>query len=178
MVTLYVWKRLGNSPGHVALSFSSNYVSVWPSREDAVLKDMVKNTPKGNVKDFTIGATHAPRLSKGYKIDRSIMDRDATLRIELPKMDIAAMSIKWNEYKVNPTRFNTRKSNCSTLVAAFLELGSGVTYSSVPSVRIQDYTTSRFRQVAFQLRFMGNTVNMWSPEDVHRYAVQIKNQLG
>lgn len=178
VTTLYIWQKTGKSPGHAALSFGNTYISIWPAREDSALKDLMTNSPKGNVKDFTIGMTHAPRLSKGYKIDRSIMDREATNRMVLNRLDTATMAVRWNEFKSNPARFNTRKANCSTLVATFLEIGSGVPYHTSPCVKIHDYTQNKLKQLAFQLRFLGNSVEMWSPEDVQRYALQIKSKLG
>lgn len=178
MTILYIWHRTQKSPGHAALSFDNCYISLWPAREDSVLKDMMKNSPKGNVKDFSLGVTHAPRLSKGYKVDRSIMDREASIKMDLHRLDTATMAIRWNEFKANPARFNTRKANCSTLVATFLEIGSGVPYHTTPCVKIQNYTQNKVKQLAFQIRFLGNSVEMWSPEDIQRYALQIKSTLG
>ena len=67
------------------------------------------------------------------------------------------------------------KSNCSTVVASLLEIGSGIAPSKSPSIRINEYVNNKYMRWVLKLRFFGNYIDMWTPNDVMMYALKIRS---
>ncbi len=88
------------------------------------------------------------------------------------------MKSNWLKFKQQPDQYNMRKSNCSTVVASMLELGSGVAPNHTPSIKISEYVGNPYLRWTLKLRFLGNYIEMWTPNDVRLYALQIKSKLG
>lgn len=175
IVKVYVWETTATNPGHASLEFDGQYVSFWPVSENSAVKDTIKNPPgKGNLKDFKLGVTHNVKLSNSYALDMRLERKAADHTILLKGMDVPLMTKQWKAFSVNPQRYNMQNSNCSTVVATFLEAGSGVKYSKIPKIEIDQYITDPVMQFAYRLRYLGNSIKMWTPRDVHQYAKEIQ----
>lgn len=175
-VTVRVWSENNGDHGHASLEFRDQYISFWPGNEANPMADKLKNPDgKGNVKDFTLSVQHTPTLSRKPKMDSRLLKRQPDYIAELPKMNEELMEKCWQEFKAQPKTYNTLNSNCSTVVASFLELGCGIPYGITPSVKIKEYVSNPFKQLLFKIRFNGNSVNMWRPKDVKHYTFKIKS---
>lgn len=178
-VDVYVWLPSGDDHGHASISFDETYISFWPSSESSAFKDKLVNpSGKGNVKDFVLGVNHRVTLSRRYDVDRRLLRREPDFHIKLNRMDESSMKEVWQSFKDKPAPYNTYRSNCSTIIASFLELGSGVPYGNSPCVYIREYVSHPLKQFMFKLRFLGNSIEMWRPDDIRRYALQIKSVMG
>ncbi len=82
----------------------------------------------------------------------------------------------WVKFKADPKKYNMLHSNCSTVVASLLELGSGLPPGKTPSIKIREYVENPYMRWILKLRFMGNNIDMWTPNDVRLYALQIKSR--
>jgi len=80
----------------------------------------------------------------------------------------------WTELKQSPARYNMLKHNCSTVVATILETGSGVSAPFTPTVRVGDHVVDWKLRLLFRIRFLGDSVSMWTPDEVLRYVRAIE----
>lgn len=71
-----------------------------------------------------------------------------------------------------------KSRNCSTVVANFMELGSKIPYTHTPSINLKNYINDPKMLLALKIRFLGSTVQMWTPNDIKKYALQIKSVKG
>lgn len=164
-VTVYVWPRHLGNVGHASIQIGAVYASYWPS------------SPAGK-KDFKVGATHAASYPREYRTDVRLERQDALHAIRLDGLDEAAMLTAWDELRQVGSRYNMVKHNCSTVVATLLLLGSGVKPPCAPAVRIDGIGLPFHLRLSMHVRFLGNTIRMWSPEAVADYARQIQLHLG
>ena len=67
------------------------------------------------------------------------------------------------------------KSNCSTVVATLIEAGSSIPPNHTPNIRINEYVNNPYMRWVLKLRFFGNYIDMWTPNAVMKYALQIKS---
>jgi len=162
---VYVWFNSPTDVGHVSLQVGEVYMSFWP-RDAAKAKA-----------DIKIGQTHAAAFPSSYKVDVRLEGREADSVTRLNRLNEDEMKSHWQRFKLKPDHYNMRKSNCSTVVAALLELGCGVGPTHTPCVRIKDYVNNPFLKWTLKLRFLGNYIRMWTPTDVRLYALQIKSRL-
>ena len=162
--TVYIWKNSPSNVGHVSMMVDDTYVSFWPkSAADAK-------------KDIKVNQTHEAVFPDNYKIDRRLERRDPDSTISILNLDEKLMIDHWTKFKAKPDRYNMRKSNCSTVVASLLELGSGTPPAHSPSIRITDYVINPYLRWLVKLRFLGNYIHMWTPNDVLMYTLQIKSK--
>jgi hypothetical protein len=159
-VTVYVWKLRPDNPGHVSLQIGSVYVSYWPK------------TAAGK-KDVKLGETHDVGFPSEYKMDRRLEHKDADEKRELTGLDTAHMIEAWEAFKKDPVRYNMVDHNCSTVIAALLELGSGVKPSFVSKVAIDDHAANWAQRLFLRVRFFSSSIKMWTPDSVLRYAEEI-----
>lgn len=162
--TVYVWKNSPSETGHVSIQVKDTYISFWP------------NSAAKAKKDIKIGRTHDPAFPSSYKVDCRLEAKEADCEISINKLDEELMIRYWNTFKDKPDQYNMLKSNCSTVAAALLELGSGIPPNHTPSIRINDYINNPFMRWLLKLRFMGNHIHMWTPNNVRRYVLQIKSR--
>lgn len=129
-------------------------------------------------KDFKKLADHEAVFPSSYRTDVRLEKREADHLVVLPRLDEAAMTTAWRDLKLQAARYNMVKQNCSTIVAALLEIGSGITPPVAPTIHINEHLTgNRLMALSMRFRFFGNTIAMWSPNEVHRYAVHIKTRI-
>ena len=175
-VKVYIWRNSSSEPGHASLELNGAYVSYWPQGEDSEFKDFLKNPPsKGAIKDFSAGSTHKPYFPASYRHDCKLERKECDFKITLNKLDEDVILGSWKDFKNNPIRYNMLSHNCSTVVATLLELGSGKPPYHTPSIEISQYVKGSFKRWFFKLRFMGNYIKMWTPNEVHKYALQLKS---
>ncbi|WP_019601590.1 hypothetical protein [Teredinibacter turnerae] len=178
-VTVYIWVTSDENPGHASMEVEEEYISYWPTSEDSDLKDGIKNSPtKGNLNDFKLGITHKASFPSSYRVDRRLERKDADHKIEIHGLNVDAIKVRWLEFKDQAKRYNMQKRNCSTVIASFLELGSEVPYKKTPCVRINQHIGDPVARFFLKLRYLGQWVEMWTPYDVHLYALQIKSAKG
>ncbi|MES2673660.1 MAG: DUF4105 domain-containing protein [Pseudomonadota bacterium] len=163
--TVHIWLLSSGNVGHVSLSIDNQYISFWPSGA-------------AGKKDFKIGQTHEPSFPSSYKIDKRLERKDCDHTVTLTKMDEKLMLKCWAEFKQNPKRYNMVKQNCSTVVAWLLEIGSGVLPGGSKGISINDWVSNPFQKLIFKIKYFGNQIDMWTPNDVHRFALQIKSTKG
>jgi len=160
-VTVYVWKLRKDNPGHVSMQVDGTYMSYWPS--DAAGK-----------KDVKIGQTHEAAFPKSYQSDRRLERKECDARITLQGLATQQMLEAWSQFRQNPQRYNMIEHNCSTVIAALLELGSGVKPSFVPGVAIDDHAGTLAQRIFLRIRFLSAAITMWTPDAVLRYAEEIR----
>lgn len=164
--TVYVWNNSPSDVGHVSMQVNDVYMSFWP-----------KSAAKAK-NDIKMGQTHDPAFPSSYKVDQRLEGKAADNTIVINELDENVMIDHWNTFRGNSEKYNMLKSNCSTVVATLLELGSGVPPNHTPSIRIADYVDNPYMRWLLKLRFLGNYIHMWTPNDVKVYALQIQgNQL-
>jgi len=163
-VIVYVWKNSPSDVGHVSLQINDTYISFWP-----------KSAAKAK-SDIKLGQTHEAAFPSSYKVDRRLEQKDSDNKILLNKLNEELMLDYWNDFKNNQKRYNMLKSNCSTVVASLLEIGSEVKPLKSPSIRINEYVNNKYMRWALKLRFFGNYIHMWTPNDVMMYALQIRSK--
>ncbi len=174
--TVYIWRNTSTDPGHASLELDGAYVSYWPQGEDNEIKDFVKNPPgKGAIKDFNVGSTHKPYFPSSYRHDCKLERRDCDMKIVLNSLDSKVIVDSWDDFKNNPKRYNMLDHNCSTVIATLLELGSGIPPYHTPSIKISEYVKDPYKKWYLKLRFMGNYIKMWTPNNVQKYALQLKS---
>ena len=160
--TVHIWRNASGNVGHVSLSVGTQYVSFWPS--DSAGK-----------KDVKIGTTHEPAFPSSYKVDRRLEQRDCDHAVTLHKIDEPALLKCWETFKTNPKSYNMVKYNCSTVVAWLLQEGSAMTPGSTSGISISDWVTNPIQRWLLKLKYFGDQIDMWTPDDVHRYGLQIKS---
>lgn len=179
LAKVYIWATSDTNPGHVSLELDGAYISYWPIGEDSELKNQVVNPPgKGNLKDFKYGVSHSVTFSSSYKVDRRLERKEADYILTLQGLYVQQMRAQWEDFKKNPKRYNMKSHNCSTVVASFLEVGSGIPYGKTPCIKINSYVDDPMRRFFYKLRFLWHSINMWTPNDVHLYVLQIKSSKG
>ena len=99
---------------------------------------------------------------------------DASCVLSLHNLDEATMIAMWNELRLRGSQYNMVRHNCSTVVAVLLQAGSGLTPPFVPQVRISSIGLPLHVRLSMQLRFLGDTIRMWTPEAVAEYGRQIQ----
>ena len=57
----------------------------------------------------------------------------------------------------------------------YLSLIFGIPPHHTPSIKINEYVKGSYKRWYFKLRFMGNYIKMWTPNDVQKYALQLKS---
>lgn len=177
--TVFIWATNDTNPGHASMQVDDQYISYWPTSEESDLKDGIKNPAgKGNINDFKLGTTHKASFPSSYRVDRRLERKDADYKIEIVGLDVVAIKEQWQQFKEQAKRYNMQKRNCSTVVASFLELGSNVPYHKTPCIRINQYISDPVARLFLKMRFLGQWVTMWTPNDVHLYALQIKSAKG
>lgn len=160
-VTLYVWLLRPDNPGHVSLLVDNVYMSYWP-------------TEAAGKKDVKIGQTHPAGFPKSYAADRRLEGKECDAHRLIPRLDTAVMVSAWNALRDNPTRYNLVDHNCSTVIAALLELGTGMKPLFAPSVRIDDHATGWSQRLFLRMRFLSTSIRMWTPDAVLTYADEIR----
>ncbi len=158
--TLNVWKLRSDNPGHVSLQVDATYISYWPSGPAG----------KGDVK---IGTTHEPSYPSSYALDRRLERKPADVQLLMPRLNTAAVLAAWAEFKLTPRRYNLIDHNCSTVIAALLEIGSGVEPSFVPGVLIDNHASGWAQRMFLRVRFLSDSITMWTPDAVLQYAEEI-----
>lgn len=178
-VFVYIWETTSSNPGHASCEVNEAYISYWPTNEASDHKNAVKNPPgKGNIKDFKIGIDHEVNFPSNYRVDCRLERKQADHKIELKGLNEILIMNEWAHFKKNPKRYNMQKSNCSTVVASFLELGSKIPYTHTPSINLKNFISDPKQLLALKIRFLGTTVQMWTPSDVKKYALQIRSAKG
>jgi hypothetical protein len=148
--------------GHVSLQVNNTYISFWP-----------QSAAKAK-KDIKLGQTHEPVFPSSYRVDQRLERRQADSVITLNNLDETVMIDHWSKFTNNPDKYNMLSSNCSTVVAALLEAGSGIEPPNTPKIRIGDYVDNPYLRWVLKLRFMGNYIHMWTPNDVKLYALHVQ----
>ena len=178
-VKVYIWETTSSNPGHASCEVNEQYISFWPTSETSEVKDRIKNPPgKGNLKDFKIGVDHEVSFPSSYRVDTRLERKQADITIELKGMNEELMMNEWRAFKKNPKRYNMKSYNCSTVVASFLELGSQIPYTHTPSINLKNYINDPKMLLALKIRFLGAIIQMWTPNDVKKYALQLKSKKG
>ena len=173
---VHIWRNTTTNPGHASIQIGGEYVSFWPQGEDSAAKDFIKNPPgKGAIKDFNVGITHKPYFPANYRHDCKLERRESDAKIMLNNINEQELVNSWKSFKDKPKRYNMLSHNCSTVVATLLEIGSGKPPGHTPSIKINDYIKDPYQRMYFKLRFMGNYIKMWTPNDVHAYALQLNS---
>lgn len=160
---VYIWKNSPNDTGHASLQIDNEYVSFWP-----------KGAAKAKT-DIKFGEMHEAVYPKSYRADCRLERKEADKIININGLDEQKMIEFWLRFKKQSSKYNMLKSNCSTVVASLLESGSGVAPNHSPNIRINEYANNAYMRWFLKLRFMGNYINMWTPNDVMIYALQIKS---
>ena len=163
---IHIWLNSPDDVGHVSMQVDDVYMSYWPA-----------GAAKGKT-DIKYGQGHEPSFSSSYRVDVRVERKEADTSIRIDGLDEQQMKSHWASFRQKPDHYNMRKSNCSTIIAALLELGSGVAPNHTPSVRISDYVNNPYLKWTLKLRFLGNYIHMWTPNDVRLYALQVKSRRG
>lgn len=100
------------------------------------------------------------------------------MRLDLRGVDEQRILDAWATFRREPARYNMVKHNCSTVIASLLEIGSGVTPSFTPQIKINDHVRGWPERLLLRLLFLGNSIHMWTPNAVHRYALAVQNRPG
>lgn len=164
-VKVHIWKNSPSSVGHASLEMKAAYVSFWP-------KDAAKAKS-----DIKLGATHEAVFPSSYRTDCRLERQEADKTVNINGLEEAKMIALWQEFKDQAKQYNMLKSNCSTVVASLLEAGSGIPPNHTPNILIRDYVKNPYMSWLLRLRFMGNYIHMWTPNDVMIYALQIKSRI-
>lgn len=159
-VTLYVWRLRPENPGHVSLQVDGTYMSYWP--DGAAGKN-----------DIKLGSTHEAVFPRSYATDCRLERRGADVNRALVGLQDQRMIETWEEFRLNPRRYNMVAHNCSTLIAVVLEAGSGISPSFVPRIQIDDHATNWATRLFLRLRYFGSSIRMWTPDAVLQYAEEL-----
>jgi hypothetical protein len=160
IVTVNVWRVRPDNPGHASLQIGSVYMSYWPSSA-------------AGKKDVKIGQTHDVSFPRSYATDSRIEGHQADEQRLLAGLATDRMIEAWEQFKREPIRYNMVEHNCSTVLAGLLEIGSGVKPSFVSSVSIDDHATNWPQRLFLRVRFFSNSIKMWTPDTLLRYADEI-----
>ena len=162
---VYLWPRQQGNVGHVSLLIGTTYVSYWPG------------SPAGKG-DFKLGTTHAAAFPREYRTDVRLEKGEASERLYLTSLNESAMLSAWTDLVTRGSRYNMVKHNCSTVVAALLTVGSGITPLFAPSIKVSSIGLPFHLQFLLQIKYLGDTIRMWSPDAVAVYAKQIQQHQG
>ncbi len=164
-VIVHIWNNSADDVGHASLEIENKntYISFWPKGSASA---------KGDIK---LGDEHDSHYPSSYKVDLRLEGRHSDQQIRINKLNEDEMIEHWMNFKDNESKYNMKDLNCSTVVASFLEIGSGVSPSNSPRLSIASAVTNKFMRTILKLRFMGNYISMWSPNEVATYALQIKS---
>jgi hypothetical protein len=160
-VTLYIWRLGPTNVGHASLEIGGTYVSYWPAEG-------------AGKKDVKFGQSHQAGFPSAYAVDRRLERKHADEAFTLTSLDTAKMVAAWEQFKLTEPRYNMVEQNCSTVVAVLLQVGSGLQPSFVPAVAIDDHASNLAQRVFLRLRFFSNSIKMWTPDEVLRYAQEIQ----
>lgn len=162
---VHIWTLTSGNVGHVSISVKDRYVSFWPS------------SPAGK-NDFKLGETHEPNFPGSYRHDKKLERRECDFNVVLGNLDEDLMIKLWEEFKNNPKKYNMVKQNCSTVAAWLLEAGSGISPGGAKGININEWVKNPFQKLFLKMKFFGNQIDMWTPNDVHRFALQIASVKG
>jgi hypothetical protein len=160
-VTLYVWKLRPDNPGHVSLQIGTSYASYWPQG----------GAGKNDVK---LGATHEPNFPSCYRADIKLEHKPCDEQRVLAGLATDRMEEAWKQFVLDQRRYNMVAHNCSTVIAALLEVGSGQKPSFIPQVAIDDHAVGWASRMFLRVRFLSSSIRMWTPDAVLRYADEIR----
>lgn len=161
-VTLYVWRSHDGNPGHCAMDVDRTYMSYWPARASSAKKA------------FKLGTTQAAHLSEEYRFDRRVERKPHDALKVLHGLDEKAMKDAWAKVMLQPGRYHMVKHNCSTLIAAVLEVGSGVKPPFTPHIKIHERVHKTYSRLFLRILYLGNTITMWTPDQVWSYAETVR----
>ncbi len=161
---VYIWKNSPQDVGHVSMQVGEAYISFWPRGAASA---------KGDIK---LGEMHDSSTSSNYRVDCRIEGRSADRVVEFSSLNEEKMIAYWRQFIQNSIKYNMLKSNCSTVIASLLEEGSDIKAHNTPNIKITDYVSNPFMQWILKLRFLGGHINMWTPNDVEIYALQVKSK--
>ena len=119
------------------------------------------------------GPAYRPAPDKAPALNFQSVRYDQTEVIR--KIDEPALLKCCETFKTNPKSYNMVKYNCSTVVAWLLQEGSRMTPGSTSGLSISDWVTNPIQRWLLKLKYFGDQIDMWTPDDVHRYALQIKS---
>lgn len=162
--TVYVWMLTPSNVGHVSIQVDAMYMSYWPSQA-------------AGKKDFKIGQTHDPAFPSSYKVDKRLENKDCDQQLIIKGLNETLMLDTWLEFKANPDRYNMVSQNCSTVVAWLLEIGSGLSPTVDKGVEIDQWAPNNLMRFVLKLRYLGNHIDMWTPDAAFNYALQVKGYL-
>jgi hypothetical protein len=158
---VYIWNNSPNVIGHVSLEVKGEYISFWP-------RSAAK--PK---KDIKLSQSHDGGFSKSYKADCRLEGKQADKKLIIHGLDEGAMIKHWHMVKFEPERYNMMNTNCSTIAALFLEIGSSVPIDDIPGIKINDYVKNNIMRFLLKAKFRSGQINMWTPNFVEQYAKKI-----
>lgn len=124
-------------------------------------------------KDFKKGVQHGAGFSREYRMDVRLEKREADERIIIPGQDIERIAEALGELERQESRYNMVRHNCSTVVAAMLQIGSGRMPTFQPKFLITQPGIPFLVQLRLRLQYLGNSIAMWTPEAVGLYARQL-----
>ena len=162
-VTLYIWRLSPTNVGHASLKIGDTYISYWPAES-------------AGKKDVKLGQSHQAGFPSSYAVDRRLERKHADEEFTLTGLDTSKMVEAWEQFKLTEPRYNMVEQNCSTVVAAMLQVGSGLQPSFVPAVAIDDHAKSLPQRIFLRLRFFSSNIKMWTPDEVLRYAQEIQSR--
>lgn len=174
-VTIYIWHNAAGDPDHASMQVGAHYVSYWPKGKSG----KQRNWPKSGAgpKDFKVGTTHPPSFPRKLEMDCRLEGRQADNCLILNGLDESTMVDLWLEMKASKVPYNMVANNCSTIVAILLQAGSGVVPAFPPTISIGESIPRPVPRMLMRLRFLGDTIPMWSPNAVLSYAQQINIQV-
>lgn len=164
-VKLFMWRARHGDPGHISMDVDGTYMSYWPATQSSAKKA------------FKLGFTQAAHLSQEHRFDRKVERKPHDDQKTLHGLNEKAMKDAWALVVLNPGRYHMVKHNCATLIAAVLEAGSGVKPAFTPRINIGERVSWTPSRVLLRILYLGNTIQMWTPEQIWTYAESIRQEL-
>ena len=128
--------------------------------------------------DFKGDAAHPPRFPEGYPSDRRLEgNRDCDRRVDLAGLNEQAMLDGWASLRRDQVPYNMVRHNCSTVIASLLAIGSGIDPGFTPRMSIGKQVPALHHRLLLHVRYLGNSIEMWTPDQVWRYAQDIRRKL-
>jgi hypothetical protein len=93
---------------------------------------------------------------------------------EAPGSAVQPVSERATSGRRGEPRYNLIDHNCSTVIAVMMQLGSAIEPSFIPAVAIDDHASTWAQRLFLRMRFFSNSIKMWTPDDVLRYAKEIQ----
>jgi hypothetical protein len=114
-----------------------------------------------------------------YSLPSGATRRDKTrnrvaVSLQISGLDEARMLDAWRQIVQNKLAYNMVRNNCSTVIASLLEVGSGVPPDFQRRLRADEIGNPNLR-LMLRLRFFAAHVNMWTPNELHRYALRVQS---